>query len=308
MAAIRSGQPIVLGIDALRDNHLATNWAADEVQRRGVPLRMIHAVPPVLKGMRVSGEVFHQEQLQIGRHQLDLAKLLAHQRHPDLEVSTDIVEGVPGQVLVRESQEAALVVLGSRELPWLEELFSTYSVTVPVAAQASCPVVVVRRPEDTAQASSHLVVGVDGSTSSAAAFDVALDLAEWRGAAVRAVWAWHRPHLIRVDEPVVLQELHRALVETTAGHMAAHPDVAVTREVVPGHPVQVLADASRHALAVVVGRRGSGGFTGMRIGPVPHGLLDTASCPVITVPGAAEGTRVRGGSDGGNDHQRAVNP
>lgn len=50
------------------------------------------------------------------------------------------------------------------------------------------------------------------------------------------------------------------------------------------HPVEELALASEHALAVVVGRRGRGGFTGMRLGSVPHGLLHRAHCPVVTVP------------------------
>ncbi|WP_406864669.1 hypothetical protein [Streptomyces solicamelliae] len=38
----------------------------------------------------------------------------------------------------------------------------------------------------------------------------------------------------------------------------------VAREVVAGSPVEVLADASEHALAVVVGHRGQGGYTAGR--------------------------------------------
>ncbi|CAM5655065.1 universal stress protein [Streptomyces narbonensis] len=51
-----------------------------------------------------------------------------------------------------------------------------------------------------------------------------------------------------------------------------------------GSPVENLADAAEHALAVVVGRRGRGGYSGMRVGSVVHGLLHRAHCPVITVP------------------------
>ncbi|MGW2248710.1 universal stress protein [Kitasatospora sp. NPDC001660] len=42
--------------------------------------------------------------------------------------------------------------------------------------------------------------------------------------------------------------------------------------------------ASEHALAVVVGRHGRGGFTGTRLGSVPHGPLHRAHCPIVTVP------------------------
>jgi nucleotide-binding universal stress UspA family protein len=55
---------------------------------------------------------------------------------------------------------------------------------------------------------------------------------------------------------------------------------------VQGHPVQVLAKASEHALGLVVGTRGHGGFTGMLLGSVSQGVLHYARCPVITVPHA----------------------
>lgn len=58
----------------------------------------------------------------------------------------------------------------------------------------------------------------------------------------------------------------------------------MTHEVPTGHPVEELAGAAEHALAVVVGRRGRGGYEGMRLGSVVHGLLHRAHCPVITVP------------------------
>ncbi|RPK80137.1 hypothetical protein EES46_31395 [Streptomyces sp. ADI98-10] len=53
---------------------------------------------------------------------------------------------------------------------------------------------------------------------------------------------------------------------------------------VAGSPVEVLAEAGEHALGIVVGRLGEGGYTGMRVGSVVHGLLHRAHCPVITVP------------------------
>lgn len=81
-----------------------------------------------------------------------------------------------------------------------------------------------------------------------------------------------------------MRERRRLLSETTAGWSEKYPDVALTHEVVRGHPVEELARASEHALAVVVGRRGRGGYTGMRLGSVVHGLLHRALCPVITVP------------------------
>lgn len=131
----------------------------------------------------------------------------------------------------------------------------------------------------------YIVLGVDGSPSSEPAVDSAFDLAGERRAALRVLWVRQRPPVGNLDEHATEQILRRLLFESTAGRHDRHPDVTVTHELVRGHPVEELALASEHALAVVVGRRGNGGFTGMRLGSVPHGLLHHAHCPVVTVPG-----------------------
>ncbi|MFE5589476.1 universal stress protein [Streptomyces sp. NPDC056549] len=64
---------------------------------------------------------------------------------------------------------------------------------------------------------------------------------------------------------------------------ARQPGIKATASLLDA-PVETLANAAEHALAVVVGRRGRGGYTGMRLGSVVHGLLHRAHCPVITVP------------------------
>ncbi|WP_405595450.1 universal stress protein [Streptomyces sp. NBC_01410] len=86
------------------------------------------------------------------------------------------------------------------------------------------------------------------------------------------------------DESAGFNERRRLLSESTAGWADKYSNVRLTHEVVRGHPVEELARSSEHALSVVVGRRGCGGYTGMRLGSVVHGLLHRAVCPVITVP------------------------
>jgi nucleotide-binding universal stress UspA family protein len=145
-------------------------------------------------------------------------------------------------------------------------------------------VVVVAEPEPTAVQPPSLVAGVDGSPASAAALEHAFEAAALRGAALWAVWVWEPTLLGSMDEVAALQKCRRLLFEAVAKPAERYPDVSTVREVVRGHPVEELAKASEQALAVVVGRRGKGGFTGMRLGSVPHGLLHRAHCPVITVP------------------------
>lgn len=190
-------------------------------------------------------------------------------------------------VLREQSRDATAVVLGSRHLSRAQEVFGSASVAVPVMAHAHCPVVVVPEPEHVSQEPErpeYYVVGVDGSEHSAAAVDVAFEEAALRGAELRALFVW-QPGMLRVfDEHGPQQECRRMLSEIVAGRRARYPEVDLRHELVVGHPVQVLTEASAHALGLVVGTRGRGGFTGMLLGSVSQGVLHHARCPVIAVP------------------------
>ncbi|WP_328885262.1 universal stress protein [Streptomyces sp. NBC_00316] len=277
--------PVVVGVDAAEPANAALDWATDEAALRGASLQLVHAVLPVSHHVRGVEETAHHKALrQLGDEALDKAMLRPHERQPGVEVTTFITDGNPAQVLTRQSAHAQLVVLGSRRLGRLAEMLSAFSTTVPVSANAACPVVVVPDDERSVEEPPYLVVGVDGSPSADAALDRALETAAARGVSVRAVWAWQRPLLRFADEQSALESCNKQLQEATAGRAGAYRDVPLSHSVLPGHPVEALADAAEHALAVVVGRRGREGFTGMRLGSVPHGLLHRAVCPVITVP------------------------
>ncbi|MFF2351113.1 universal stress protein [Kitasatospora sp. NPDC058115] len=279
-----SGGPVVLGVDA-DPRPLATAWAADAAARGGLPLRLVHAIPSVAREFRPADEGRHHKALrERADRALDRAAAEARARHPGLEITTVVEEDVPAPALCRESARASLVVLGTRRLSRVAEVLSLASVTVPVSAQARCPVVVVPGPEHITQDPPFVVAGLDGSPASVTALGFALGLAAQRGARLRAVRVRPRVPFDRSDPLTVEAELRRELVAATEGPHAAHPGVRLGHEVLHGHPVEELARASEHALAVVVGRRGDGGFTGMRMGSVPHGLLRRARCPVITVP------------------------
>ncbi|MET8331476.1 universal stress protein [Streptomyces sp. NPDC005181] len=275
---------VLVGVDLNRPFDLPLIWAADEAHRRRLSMRLLLAVPPTHHGHHVDSTAQHLALRAHGDDSLAQAAARIHERHPDLKVVTELLDGMPAPLICRHSGQARMIVLGSRGLGRLAEFLSAGSVTVPVSAQAPCPVVVVREPEHTTQEPPHVVVGVDGSTASAAAVAFAFEEADLRGAEVRAVLV-RQPSLVSFREPASAEpERLQLLSEAIAGPSAEYPDVHVTHEVVRGHPVEELARASEGALAVVVGRRGQGGYTGMRLGSVVHGLLHRAPCPVITVP------------------------
>ncbi|MET3982814.1 universal stress protein [Streptomyces sp. PvR034] len=278
------GREIVVGIDPVRDWHMALAWAADEADRRALGLALVLAVPPRHDTQHVDGTADHMGLRRSGSEALEAAAAWARSRQPGLEPSTHLLDGLPAPVLGGLSLKAPMLVLGSRHLSRTEEFLSAGSLVVPVVAQAHCPVVVVGDAEHVSQEPPYVVVAVDGSESSKAALAVAFEEASVRGCALRAISVWHQPLLSFQDENAGLQAQRRTLSETVAGWSQKYPDVALTHEVLAGHPVEELAEAAEHALALVLGRRGNGGYSGMRLGSVVHGLLHRAHCPVITVP------------------------
>jgi nucleotide-binding universal stress UspA family protein len=148
--------------------------------------------------------------------------------------------------------------------------------------------------EHLGSADEPVVVGVDGSRSSGAALDLAVQLAAAWGAPVSVVAAWSDPGSEPWTEALGSEAAQAALddARVRAEQVASaalervrstHPELSVTASVVQGPADAVLAEASRDAGLVVVGSRGHGGFAGMMLGSVGHGVLRKASSPVAVV-------------------------
>ncbi|MEV6113128.1 universal stress protein [Streptomyces sp. NPDC052109] len=291
MSAPGDRPPIVVGVGNDPTRWRALSWAADEAARRRVPLRPVRAEGVPTRGYRgrevpPSWEEWNEELHRGGKQALEEAVEHVMARHPEAEVDAVLAEGDPVWVLGEASRGATAVVLGSQHLSRAREAFGSASVALPLMARAHCPVVVVPETEQVTEENAHYVVGVDGSAHAATAVDLAFEEAALRGAGLRAVYVWQPGPLRIFDEYGAQQEGRRLLSETVAGRHARHPDVGLRQELVVGHPVQALTDASAGSLGLVVGTRGHGGFTGMLLGSVSQGVLHHARCPVIVVPPA----------------------
>jgi nucleotide-binding universal stress UspA family protein len=73
------------------------------------------------------------------------------------------------------------------------------------------------------------------------------------------------------------------LAEALAGWAEKYPDVEVHKQVVRGHPVEVILEESAGAELLVLGSRGRGGFAGLLLGSVSQGVLHRTPCPVAVV-------------------------
>ncbi|MFJ9455462.1 universal stress protein [Kitasatospora sp. NPDC101447] len=138
---------------------------------------------------------------------------------------------------------------------------------------------------------SHgVVVGIDGSTESAAAAEWAAREARRNGRALRMVLV-AGGEVDALDRDLGGDSTLPGPVAAIRDRIAAElPGLAVSCEIVPGNPAYALTATARRAPVLVLGSRGKGGFADLLIGSVSLRAAARADCPVVLV---------RAGSDGG---------
>jgi len=126
---------------------------------------------------------------------------------------------------------------------------------------------------------------VDGSDASVDAVRRALQQAQLTGSELEVLTSWNVPNQFAelVADEIGWDARARAILEDTLATDHIEKDLQVTRTARPGHPAQVLMDASKTADLLVVGSRGHDGFTGMLLGSVSTHVAAHAHCPVVVV-------------------------
>ena len=90
-------------------------------------------------------------------------------------------------------------------------------------------------------------------------------------------------HSFTIGPVVGLENPEEMIVKVTSQLGDARP-ASVAVRAVNGFPAQELIEASRDADLIVVGSRGSGGFTKLLVGSVSSQVVHHAHCPVVVVP------------------------
>ncbi|WP_042424676.1 universal stress protein [Streptacidiphilus anmyonensis] len=131
-----------------------------------------------------------------------------------------------------------------------------------------------------------LIVGFDGSALSLAAAEWAATEATLTGAPVRLAHD-HWPY--REDTPVpeaymrLRDEAAALLARTVSDLRCRHPGVQVDWELLPGEAPTQLLDAAEDGSTLVLGSRGTGGFTGLLLGSTALEVAGHAAHPVVLV-------------------------
>jgi nucleotide-binding universal stress UspA family protein len=294
---------ITVGLDGSPESRAAAEWAAREATLRGLPLKIVHVwepVPePIAQAPLLGAETQQHWVERVPREAAEGLRL----RHPGVDVSIEQLSGHPGARLPEAAKSAELLVLGSRGMGGIGG-FMVGSVGLSSVAHTERPVVLVRAGE---QAADEHEMDRAGIPSAAAAFrpvilgldihhpddtliEFAFDAAKRRATSLHVVHGWFPPPYYAygipanpaLREALALSEA-QALSEALRPWRHKFPDVEVAEESRYGSAAVLIADASRAASLVVVGRRIRRGPVGAHIGHVTHAVLHHSAAPVAVV-------------------------
>jgi nucleotide-binding universal stress UspA family protein len=279
---------VLVGLDDPSQSWPAVDWAAAEAELRGGTLRVVHAVHGITGAdLELVAQGADQQVLDSAATVLDDARARLTSAHPRLRIETVLARDHPAEALLTASEDADMLVVGTRGRGGFAGLLLG-SVSLKVAAHATCPVVVVREHAETKAADGGIVVGVrDEQDEEAVRF--ALAEAEPRRASVRLIHAWtplmHAGLMVpQISEVDAERQVHARLLNHAARPVAEYPQVHVDTELAVGAPAALLVEASARAGLLVLPRHPPAGRLGLRLGAVVHAVLHHASCPVAVVP------------------------
>lgn len=279
----------VIGVDGSACSANAVAWAAANAPGRAVGLEIVTAwqTPAVVASSMSSLPVIDDGEAQAAAEQTtrDLAARVGAEL--DLPVEAFVGRGGSAEVLLAASDEADLLVLGSRGRGGFARLVLG-STSTQCATHATVPAVVV--PVDVHPVGARrILVGFDGSANATAALRWAVRFAA-PGSTVVAAWVWDATPLavgadafFFPDASDLAAERFHHLLEPIQGQ-ADHDGVTLEREFLRGTPRAVLAGLADHVDLVVVGARGHGALGAALLGSVSTWMLHHQHRPVAVVP------------------------
>ncbi|BBX97053.1 universal stress protein [Mycobacterium lacus] len=249
---------VVVGVDGSQAAVNAAEWAIVEATSRQLPLRLVYVIPRT-KARIVSAR--GEWDLERGELALSQAACAVHSAAKSegepVEVETAILSGDPDQVLINESQDAALVCVGTARRGWVAD-----KLLGPIAGalvrRARCPVAIIR-------------TNPDGSPTKVGVISVVLN-----------------------DEPDNDEVVHQAMEEGRRRHATVRQIDRRANSWVrryPDVPVQLVAAGTgakateNHSSAIdlaVVGRAEADQIAGLAT-PNCHPILGFPNCSVLLV-------------------------
>ncbi|HSM68008.1 MAG TPA: universal stress protein [Ilumatobacteraceae bacterium] len=274
---------VLVGADGSAGAADAMRWASRLAARHGAELVVMTGFQPVDSELRPG-----RLETLVARQEQELTSWCEEAELDEAPVRTIVEQGDPGPALlaVAEREGADLIVVGRVGRSAGPGLLHLGSMAEWLAHHVDRPVAILS--EGASLTTDNVLVAVDGSDGSRAAVEWVRDL---------AVGSDMRVAVASVDETVDewtpddsrdawRQDLERLILDDyAAGLVGTGVDVdAVTLHGTDVADVLLQAARERGSDLVVVGARGLGGLTGLRIGGVALKTLHRADRPVVLVP------------------------
>jgi nucleotide-binding universal stress UspA family protein len=287
---------VVVGVDGSEADQQTLTWASAEATRRQGELLIVHA-QDVIEGAAVSESPVSSlpfERQDFADGLLSRSVEWVSLSFPALSVRSLTRREKPAQLLLEQSERAALLVLGTHgDNRFVGALLG--SVSQKLAAHAVCPVVVLPAdlPHD-AHLPNTVVVGVSRSAGGRAALRFAFAEAQRREAELVAVRCWHESALLAAGaagfgyitpplEDSLCDGEKVILDDCLAQIQPEFPDVKVRAELAEAPTDPVLIEYSAQAALMVVGCRHEDGHRLSRLGPTGSWLLHNSKAPLAVV-------------------------
>jgi nucleotide-binding universal stress UspA family protein len=289
---------VIAGYDGSDEARIAVLWAAAEAANRHGALTLVDVIswPTIGPGLTPGPplppvEPLVEEQPLRTSAERRVAELAdeVRERWPDLEVRTRVELGRAAEALTEAASTAELLVIGSSGRTALPRMLLG-STAAELVRTCERPIVVVRHVKEPANG-GKVVVGVDGSSTSARAIEFAYGFADRHRRELVAVHAWSDLPMdglqpVRAweeDWPQVRDKADQLLGEALAGYPDRYPEVHTSRVVTFDRPAHALLEHAEGAALLVVGSHGRGALRSVLLGSVSHALIYHAPCPVAVL-------------------------
>jgi nucleotide-binding universal stress UspA family protein len=270
---------ILVGADGSTGATNAMRWASQLASRQGAEVVVMTGFQPVDSELRPG-----RLETLLARQERELASWTEAAQLGDVPVRTVVEHGDPGPAMlaVADREDTDLIVVGRVGRSAGPGLLHLGSMAEWLAHHVDRPVAIVG--DDAGPMVRNVLVAVDGSDGSRAAVAWVRDLGT--SSDMRVVAASVEAPLLELAPDEQRLELERRIRDDYAAELVA-ADVEFEAIGLPGTDVaDELLRAAREQQSdlVVVGARGLGGFTGLRIGGVALKTLHQADRAVVLVP------------------------
>jgi nucleotide-binding universal stress UspA family protein len=279
VATDRRIERVLLATDGGIAGISAMHWIADRARVRTLDVTVLDVVDvPELPGWEAGKRHFAADRAV--RHATDYLAGAAASANCKGRVSA----GDPRTCITAATEDADLLVIGTRRLAGSRHLLASFS--TKVAETADCPAVVV--PHGWKRSVGPVLVGVEGDGSDDAALDFAAHEAEVLHRELVLVHAWQ---LSRILTPAFPDELEQAVEVAAALRLAvvanrvrdSHPHLRIALLLAHDEPAPALARAAKGASLVVVGSHRLSVIDRALFASINRHVVERPECPVAII-------------------------